>query len=81
MDASSFPDFIPPHYTPKCAQMNADLFFSEDEGDISTCKRVCLRCPLRAACLEWALKHDEEGVWGMTTKEERNAGRTHSEGE
>lgn len=28
-------------------------------------------CPVREQCLAWALKHDEWGIWGGTTKTER----------
>lgn len=27
-------------------------------------KRICLGCPERRPCLEWALHHAEGGVWG-----------------
>jgi len=43
----------------------ADLFFSEDIGEISAAKRVCVSCPVLAPCLEAALKRGEPcGVWG-----------------
>jgi predicted Fe-S protein YdhL (DUF1289 family) len=31
----------------------------------------CNDCPIIMECLEWALKHDERGVWGGTTDKER----------
>lgn len=43
----------------------ADLFFSEDIGDIAAAKRVCAGCPVLAPCLEGALHRCEPwGVWG-----------------
>lgn len=43
----------------------ADLFFSEDIGDIAAAKRVCADCPVLAPCLEGALERREPwGVWG-----------------
>lgn len=43
----------------------ADLFFSEDIGEIATAKRVCAGCPVLAPCLEGALERREPwGVWG-----------------
>ena len=43
----------------------ADLFFSEDIGDIAAAKRVCADCPVLAECLEAALDRRELfGVWG-----------------
>jgi WhiB family redox-sensing transcriptional regulator len=43
----------------------ADLFFSEDIGDIAAAKRVCADCSVLAECLEEALGRRELfGVWG-----------------
>ena len=43
----------------------ADLFFSEDIGDIAAAKRVCAACSVLAECLEGALDRRELfGVWG-----------------
>lgn len=43
----------------------ADLFFSEDIGEIAAAKRVCADCPVLAPCLEGALDRGEPwGVWG-----------------
>ena len=43
----------------------AELFFSEDIGEIAAAKRVCAECPVLAECLEGALDRREPwGVWG-----------------
>lgn len=43
----------------------ADLFFSEDTGDIAAAKRVCADCLVLTECLEGALDRRELfGVWG-----------------
>ena len=43
----------------------ADLFFSEDIGDIAAAKRVCAGCSVLAECPEGALNRRELfGVWG-----------------
>jgi WhiB family redox-sensing transcriptional regulator len=31
----------------------------------------CRLCPVRADCLQWALDHGEEGVWGGMTERQR----------
>ncbi len=47
------------------ANVAADLFFSEDLGDIATAKRICAECPVLGECLEGALERREPwGVWG-----------------
>jgi hypothetical protein len=52
-------------------------FFPDDL--LATCppsnkvKELCeLHCPIRAQCLNWALAHDVEGVWGGMTKYQRD---------
>lgn len=43
----------------------ADLFFSEDIGEIAAAKRVCADCSVLAECLKGALERRELfGVWG-----------------
>ncbi len=37
---------------------------------------LCRACPIRSECLEWALEHHEAGVWGGTSKRERERIRT-----
>ncbi|TNY38169.1 WhiB family transcriptional regulator [Thermomonospora catenispora] len=35
-------------------------------------KFICAQCPVRAECLDWALRAGEpDGIWGGTTPEER----------
>lgn len=33
---------------------------------------ICLMCPLRATCAEWAIQTEQLGVWGATTTAERD---------
>lgn len=37
--------------------------------------RVCAMCPLNDICLEWALTHDEFGIWAGLTRMQRLAVR------
>ena len=32
---------------------------------------VCADCPVRSACLDYALRHEDQGVWGGTTPRQR----------
>lgn len=34
-------------------------------------KKLCAGCPVRDECLDWALVHEEEGIWGGLTEKER----------
>lgn len=39
---------------------------------IEAAKQICTPCPVRARCLDWALEtHQETGVWGGLSEEER----------
>ena len=64
----------------KCRDMDANLFFPTEHGDLSTAKAVCLgkdgspECPVRGPCLEYALalsESDGAGIWGGTSERER----------
>lgn len=50
---------------------NDDESVSERNIRIEMAKAVCSRCPVVAACLQWARDHDERGIWGGTTENER----------
>lgn len=62
----------------RCAQRDQDpeLWFPTN-GDRATAERakaICRICPVRSACLEWALAANERtGIWGGTTPNERRA--------
>jgi WhiB family redox-sensing transcriptional regulator len=41
------------------------VFFSADPMDQHAAKAICAQCPVREACLEWALANGEwDGIWG-----------------
>ena len=55
-----------------CAQTDPEAFFPEKGGSTREAKRICLSCPVRAECLEYALQHDERfGIWGGLSERER----------
>lgn len=54
-----------------CNQADPESMFPEYRvgGTVSSeaeaAKRVCARCPIRLACLDYALEHNEQwGIWG-----------------
>lgn len=56
----------------KCAGMDRALFFPEASWMIEPLVRsTCSLCAVRGECLTWALEHDEQGVWGGLSDEER----------
>ncbi|TQK76222.1 transcription factor WhiB [Rarobacter incanus] len=55
-----------------CAQTDPEAFFPEKGGSTREAKRVCVRCEVKAECLEYALEHDERfGIWGGLSERER----------
>jgi hypothetical protein len=43
------------------------LFAHLNKARVQEAKRICAGCADRAACLEWALKHERWGVWAGLT--------------
>lgn len=57
-----------------CAQTDPEVFYPETTGDALHARRVCIKCPVREACLQTALESGEVyGVWGGTTRDDRYA--------
>ena len=52
---------------------NPDIFY--EEGNETTAKAFCAICPVIMRCREWAMTHDEYGVWGGTSDADRRAVR------
>ena len=66
-----------------CAQVDPDLWFPEKGANPRPAKQLCQACPALTACLQYALEHPVDGVWGGTSVGERKdlaraAGRTYS---
>ncbi|MFF1451216.1 WhiB family transcriptional regulator [Streptomyces sp. NPDC058274] len=62
-----------------CRSVDPDLFFPVGTSgpallQIQEAKAVCRGCPVRDACLQWALDTSQTiGVWGGTSENERRA--------
>jgi WhiB family redox-sensing transcriptional regulator len=62
-----------------CRDVDPDLFFPIGAtgmavDQILSAKQVCDLCPVRVACLEYALATNQDsGIWGGTSEEERRA--------
>lgn len=60
-----------------CRDTSPDLFFPVGTTgpaleQIAEAKAVCRECPVRAACLEYAVVTNQDtGIWGGTSEEER----------
>lgn len=51
-----------------CSGVDSDVFFpasEEDEQAVAQAKAICAECPVREACLQYALATNQSaGVWG-----------------
>jgi WhiB family redox-sensing transcriptional regulator len=58
-----------------CQREDPELFFpiSAAAHLVTAAKAVCQACTVRAPCLSYALQTRQDGVWGGTTLEEREA--------
>ena len=63
----------------KCKDEDPELFFpvgttGPAAAQIDDAKAICMQCPVRLECLEWALATGQDaGVWGGMSEEERRA--------
>lgn len=66
-----------------CRDHNPDLFFpigttGQAIEQIEAARAVCMACPVRVECLEFALETNQEaGIWGGTSEDERRGLRKH----
>ncbi|HEX9531028.1 MAG TPA: WhiB family transcriptional regulator [Acidimicrobiales bacterium] len=52
--------------------MDPAVFYPTSDEEAEAAKEVCARCPVREACLEFALaSRERDGVWGGATERER----------
>ena len=55
-----------------CRGVSASAFFPSDGSGVEAAQQVCQTCPVRIACLEYALVNRlDHGVWGGTSERER----------
>ena len=60
-----------------CNNMETDLFYNfqiEEEPNPEQRRimsNICINCPVMELCQAYAVKYNENGWWGMTTKRER----------
>lgn len=65
-----------------CRDLDTAVFFADSDEDSVTAKAVCASCPVRTACLNFALvTHQDDGVWGGLTGAERRRVRRRRQAE
>lgn len=57
-----------------CISVDAAVWFPGPGGTNRPAQRICAGCPVRAACLDYALRmRISDGVWGGLTPAQRRA--------
>lgn len=57
-----------------CATTDPELFIIDKGGSTLQAKRICAACPVRTACLQYALDEDiRTGIYGGQTVTQRRA--------
>ena len=52
-----------------CRDLDTSIFFPDSELDAAPALEVCASCPVREACLEFALlTRQHDGIWGGETE-------------
>lgn len=55
-----------------CRDLDTAIFFPETEEGVAVAQAICATCPVREACLEFALvTRQDDGVWGGVDETER----------
>jgi hypothetical protein len=72
-----FPDFSE-FGPPPCSETDPEIFFDQTyllsgagRKQLRDVKAICRSCKYQVKCLQWALEHQERGIWGGTTEAER----------
>lgn len=71
-ETAPYPDFDGSQI---CAQVDPEIFFPEPAAprmaEPRIVKQLCMTCPFRVECLNYALHHTVAGIWGGTSANER----------
>lgn len=57
-----------------CPQLDPELFFPEKGNQAHNARKVCLQCPVRAECLDFAIRTNQQhGVYGGFSDRDRDS--------
>jgi len=56
-----------------CRETDPDLFQPDNYSQSQQARKVCEACPVKDPCLEHAVRTKADGIWGGTTRKERQA--------
>lgn len=77
MPAYGIPDFFTGEFwrdEAACKGMDQSIFFPERGESTDEAKRVCMGCPVKVDCAEYALTTKQEiGIWGGLSNRQRRS--------
>ena len=59
---------------PLCAQVDGDIWFPENGGDVrnnNIARKICGECIHRLECAEWGIHYERYGIWGGLSATDR----------
>lgn len=57
----------------RCRGLDAAEFFPDESIGVDHAQHICIDCPVRVECLNYALEHHiNHGIWGGTSQRERH---------
>jgi len=54
-----------------CFGVDPNIMIPVEKSDEHIAKEICQGCPIKEPCLDYALSHQEDGIWGGTDRRER----------
>jgi hypothetical protein len=65
-------------YRAACRGTDLNVFFPDRGESAEPARQICAACPVRQACLDYALSHGvTHGIWGGLTERDRRPLRVH----
>lgn len=61
-----------------CASIGPEMYYPQTttlDAEDKMAVQLCLNCNIKEACLEWALIHERDGIWGGMTPKGRKRER------
>lgn len=55
----------------KCRGKDPNIFLGETPERRVIARITCSRCPVKGACLAYAIEHEEVGIWADTNDKQR----------
>lgn len=64
---------VPKNELPPCTELAPEVYFPENYAPKETAAlaKICAGCTIFEDCFDWAMKHEDYGIWAGTTPMDR----------